>query len=202
MYDDLCAKDLSKEAKIDIYNEIRAKGYVAAADITPDNLPEIISFINQPSIDDIQREKSIVNEKLTHLSAIEAQNAHLREEHHKTAQENIMVKNENVILRKENDAAKRRTLALLNKPIKDSIRKNACLRNILVYFIAIIVFSAVLYVIIRWLASPYDTLLSRIVSIITIGSYVWFVPKHVIKKRKRKIRLSAIKSFRGKIVKE
>lgn len=199
VYDELCAKDLSHEAKIDIYTEIRAKGYVASADITPDNLPEIISFIQQPSIEDIQREKSIVNEKLSHLNEVEAANAHLLAENVKASHENIKANEEIVLLRKEKETEKRLKLSLLNKPIKKKIRRRACVLYLFVYLAAILIVLFGIYGILKWIVSPEDTLLSVMSFFISLSVVVTALG-YCIKWCKHKIKQRCMNQFKQKII--
>ncbi len=197
VYDELCAKDLSNEAKIDIYNELRAKGYVASADITPDNLPEIISFIEQPSISDIQRNIAIKNEKLAYLKEIEDTNVRLMQENYTKDKENNIIKEELSILKAENASKDRKQRTIINKPIKSSIKSKAGFYIIITHIVCAMIAALIMWGAFICLVSPQDSLLSivgfylTLVSSGVVGMYIY-----CIKWCKQKIRTYAIKSFK------
>lgn len=197
VYDELCAKELSNEAKVDIYNELRAKGYVASADITPDNLPEIISFIEQPSIDDIQRNIAIKNEKLSYLNEIEETNVRLMQENRIKDQENNKMKEELSILKVENASKDRKQRTILNKPIKNSTRNKARAYIMITHIVCVTIAASIMYGVFVCFVSPQDSLLSivgfylALVSSGVIGAYIY-----CIKWCKQKIQTYAIESFK------
>ncbi len=201
VYDELCAKNLSSEAKVDIYNELRAKGYVASADITPDNLPEIISFIEQPSIDDIQSNIAIKNEMLSHLNEVKEDNDRLLQENRIKELENNKMKDELSILKMENISKDRKNRTILNKPIKAKIRKNARFLTIMPYIILIAIAILIIYGTLSYFVSPEDTALGIVDFIITIvTSSAFGICAYCIRKCKHKIKISANKSFKAKMI--
>lgn len=198
-YEQLSSKDLSKEVLAGIYNDLRSKGYVKASDITADNLPEIISFINQPSIDDLLKEKSVSQRKIAEAESVKAKYELLQKDVESLSQQANYSKQEAIKLREDNLAKDRKNRELQNYPIKKAIRQKATICFVFMNVLIFIIILLILFII-RHLKETSDTTLGIIgISITLLALVLPFIKKyrHFIFS---KISCKYVNSFKKKMI--
>lgn len=170
-YEELIAKDMPSEAKIDIYKDLHYKGTIAAKDINYDSLPEIISFIEMPNIDVLLEEKSIHKAKLEEAEELKSQFELEKDAKQEAERKATIFEQENLRLCEENKKKDRVNRGLLYTPIKKKIRRDICWQFIGIYTIAILITGTILLCI-YWLKQDTDTTLAIVGLLLSIVFFI------------------------------
>ena len=170
-YEELIAKDMPTEAKIDIYKDLHCKGTLSAKDINYDSLPSIISFIEMPNIDALLEEKSIHKAKLEEAEKIKSQFNVEKDAKQDAERKASIFEQENLRLAEENKKKDRINRGLLYAPIKKRIRQRVCWQFIGIYTI-IVVIVGILLLVIYWLKHDNDTTLAVIGVLLSIIFFI------------------------------
>ncbi|MFR9524543.1 MAG: hypothetical protein SNJ29_08625 [Rikenellaceae bacterium] len=199
-YAELVKKELSDEAKLDIYQDLYCKGAIKAKDIIFDSLPEIISFLRTPNIDTLLQEKSIQRQKLQEAERIKYENEKLIKEKSAVECENMRIKESNATLCSQTAKTDRENRTLKNVPIKKDIRFYSRIKNIAIYCIIYLIIAVLIYLTNRWRAES-DTSIALVGFILScISIFAPFIGR-VRSRLLSKVKKNGILKFKSKMYK-
>jgi len=163
-YDELQRSAYTKEEKVNIYNDLRSSLRLSDQ-ISPESLPDIISFMQQPSLDDLNRQQSYYKQQAK--EGVEA-----KEILQKKAEENTQLDIENQSLKSQISHTTRINRNLSITPIKKRIRRKFKIIYWLLYWLFPIFIIITIYFVCRAIWEPSDTMFNIFIGILTISSFV------------------------------